>query len=485
MVSAQPFTNWQYFDPADTSKVPKLLSQTGFFTNLAVNKNIISSAHYYDVNSPLWSDGAKKRRWLVLKPGQSVGFREKDDYWTYPDSTVFVKEFAFDTVAGDTSTRLIWETRLLILKREVSNPSEPVAQQVKVDAWYGFSYRWRRDQREADLVLDTGDLSGNWATLRMFPNGLAQPAALKKWIFPARADCNQCHVSQFNEVTHGRSVLGFFTAQLNRPSPTNPNVNQLEDWFSKNLLTGTKPPTWDGSPRWFGLDSTEPKATLANRARSYIAANCSGCHGDRGTILGASPNHELNYDFFDMDTTRITYAYFTPSKDYELPDVAPVAPKDDPKMGVYLITPKYPQKSVILARQLFRNTLVPTDSNLFKAFRPANNMMPPLATFEVNEPAMAVLNAWVMSMPDTGAPAAIRGGRGHQSLVASPLVRGRELLLPLAMAQGNPRVSVTGIDGRSLKLTRVNNRMYVLPSAFPAGIYVIKVGSRSFARQMF
>jgi hypothetical protein len=485
VATAQPFTSWQYFDPADTSKVPKLLSKTGFFTNLAVNKTIISSANYFDVNAPLWSDGSHKKRWFILKPGKSIGFTEKGDYWTYPDSTVFVKQFAIDTVPGDTLTRLIWETRLLILKREVMDPSVPVAEQKKVDTWYGFSYKWRRDQKEADLMVDSGDFSANQATLRIFPNGLSQPAVLKKWIFPTRNDCNQCHVTQFNDVVHGRSVLGFFTAQLNRPALSNPSVNQLDDWFTRNLLTGAKPAAWTNSPKWFGLDSTDPKATLAVRARSYIAANCSGCHGDRGKDLGAIQNPALNYDYYDMDTNRIKYAYFTPSFDYGLSEAAPAGPQEDPKTGVYLITPKYPQKSVLLYRQLLRNTVAPTATNASTAFSRASYQMPPLATFEVNTAAMAVLNAWALSMPDTGAyPISTRPGRIHQSL-ASPTVTGRQLLLPTAMVQGNPKVGVIGLDGRPLKLTRLNDRTYALPSALPAGIYIIRVGTQSFSRHIF
>jgi len=32
------------------------------------------------------------------KPGTSIQYSEKNDYWGYPDSACFIKQFAIDTV---------------------------------------------------------------------------------------------------------------------------------------------------------------------------------------------------------------------------------------------------------------------------------------------------------------------------------------------------------------------------------------------------
>jgi hypothetical protein len=52
------------------------LSATGLYA-IAPGKDakLIPAARYYEVNAPLWSDDAKKTRWVVLKPAKHVGFR--------------------------------------------------------------------------------------------------------------------------------------------------------------------------------------------------------------------------------------------------------------------------------------------------------------------------------------------------------------------------------------------------------------------------
>jgi hypothetical protein len=125
---------FNYFDPDSVNQVPALLSATGFYDNIAT-KQITTRAVPFEVNSPLWSDAAGKKRWVLLKPGKSITYKDTTDYYTYPDSTVFIKEFAHDTVPGDTTTRILWETRLLILKKDTAT---------KMDVWHGFSYRWNR-----------------------------------------------------------------------------------------------------------------------------------------------------------------------------------------------------------------------------------------------------------------------------------------------------------------------------------------------------
>ena len=46
----------------------------------------------YTVNSPLWSDGAVKSRWMALPTNTNIGFA-RDGEWTFPAGTVFVEKF--------------------------------------------------------------------------------------------------------------------------------------------------------------------------------------------------------------------------------------------------------------------------------------------------------------------------------------------------------------------------------------------------------
>ena len=204
---------FNYWDVADTAKAPRTLTATGAYTDIRAGR-LVAEAKPFEVNSPLWSDGAHKKRWVLLKPGRSIDFSEHDDYWGYPDSAVFIKQFAIDTIPGDTTSRKRWETRLLINKREFLDE----ATGAMMDRWYGFSYKWNAAGTDANLVgfEDVND------SIRVFPQGKEKPAVMKKWTFPA-AHCDNCHVSQQSDGLRTRSVLGFFTAQLNRPSAANPS----------------------------------------------------------------------------------------------------------------------------------------------------------------------------------------------------------------------------------------------------------------------
>jgi hypothetical protein len=281
-----------------------------------------------------------------------------------------------------------------------------------------------------------------------------------------------CHRTEQADSLHGRTALGFFTAQLNRPSPADAAINQLTDFANKGILAGV-PAILSASLRWYGIESADPAATLENKARSYIAANCSGCHGTRGMQVGATFGVDLNYDYH-TGMTRMKFEYKQVGWSYGL-DTVP--PGDVPEAPVTLLTPGYPQKSVILFRQKARNTL-PADD--FAAFDPNRNQMPPLTTFEVDEEAMAVIDRWIKEMAQ---PVSIRGRAGQGLL--RPSIHGRTLLLPAEMAKGDPAVSMVGIDGRVLALIRTEKGVYRIPAHLSAGRYVIRVGRESFTRHLF
>jgi hypothetical protein len=481
---------FKYWNVLDTAKVPKTLSATGLYTNIAaVKKTMLTNAYHFEVNSALWSDAAHKLRWVMNKPGTSIGYKQDDDYWDYPDSSIFIKQFAIDTVPGDTTTRLLWETRFLVNRKEIVDS----ATGKKMDRWYGYSYKWRRNQQDADLVTATGQDD----SVKIFPTGKNQPGKMKKWRFPSRAQCEQCHRVDYADTLHGRSVLGFFTAQLNRPHPDVANINQLEYFFQQNVLKGTKS-VWDNAsvPRWYGIDdSTNPKATVDIRARSYIAANCSGCHGVRGMATGATFGVDLNYDFFNM-TSRMEFRHKSTSWPFGLDDDS-IPPKFYPKTDLgnnpegrdsitvdpALVVPGYPQKSVILFRQLQRKT-APGD------YDPERNQMPPLATFEVNVPATNLIKKWITDMPKLKAPnccpaVGVRTWTVRTNL-KGPAVQGNQVVIPSELAgPGLVKVSITGITGRSTDLRQVGRTAYALPSSLTPGVYIIKVGKQSFTRYLF
>lgn len=467
---------FRYWKVQDTAQAPKTLSALGLYKDIAAKKKIlVDNAWRYEVNSPLWSDDAKKARWVLLKPGASIGFREKDDYWDYPDSTVFVKDFDIDTIPGDTTSRIHWETRLLVNSKEVYDQNKGTV----IDQWYGFTYKWDADQKEARLVGPGAQDD----SIRIWPQGRGKPSKMKKWVFPARSQCENCHSTSQSDSVHGRSILGFFTAQLNRPLADSAAVNQLDYFFSRGVLRGQKPFIWDYSPRWRDLDDNT--ASLDLRARSYIAANCSGCHGRRGMENGSSFGVSLNYDFHTLEA-QMDLRHRSVSWPFGLDTLAPFF---YPKNAAYnptrsdslpivpaVIVPGYPQKSVLLFRQRSRNTR-PGD------YDPERNQMPPLASFEVNEKATALIEKWILEMPESR-PVPTGTARLHAMAGGDAYFQGGNLILSQELARTQAKVSMVSVNGREVPLTRMAGGVYAVPGGMPKGLYFIRIGARSLLRYL-
>lgn len=234
---------------------PRLLSQTTAFTDLATlapAPGVIP----YDVIQPLWSDGSEKQRWIVLPndgspdtAAERIGWSEEGN-WTFPNGTVLIKHFE---VPG---RRL--ETRFLVRGDD--------------GAWFGFTYRWRPDGTDAELLPE-----------EPLDETFTANSATRTWHFPGRGECASCHT----EPT-GR-VLGVRTRQMNRDflyATTGRTANQIT---TLNRL-GFFSPSVDESRLSEMLTSRaqgETTATLERRARSYLDANCSHCH-QPGTQIQAS-----------------------------------------------------------------------------------------------------------------------------------------------------------------------------------------------------
>ncbi len=283
----------QFFNPL--AGAPALLSETGIYSDIGAKK-VDTALTYFEVNAALWSDGAAKKRWIILPPGTHVTYVDTTDYFDYPNQTIFVKNFYLDTVLNDSATRKYWETRLLVNKEDDNGN----------DVWYGFSYRWRADGSNADNV-GSGGLD---TVFNFYPNGLSQGLSYKKWAFPSADICSRCHIQGTNEGPHNvmmtaRGVLGFFPAQLKRPSPLVPGSHQIDVLFDSGVFVGTPPTATEKLERWKSISETLPPTsqpdlrfrTLDTMARAYIGANCSGCHSLRNMVNGSRAPADLDFNF--------------------------------------------------------------------------------------------------------------------------------------------------------------------------------------------
>src|SRR4029453_8017279 len=172
--------------------LPAVLSATGAFSDV---QNVVPSEGLipYAPNSPFWSDGALKERWMAVpndgppyNPDEKIGFAPTGD-WSFPNGTVFVKEFEL-VVNELTQEKKRLETRLLVRDEN--------------GAAYGVTYKWRADNSDADLLPDglNEDIPIVTAT---------GETRIQTWTYPSRADCLYCHNPPASYV------LGPKTHQLN------------------------------------------------------------------------------------------------------------------------------------------------------------------------------------------------------------------------------------------------------------------------------
>jgi uncharacterized repeat protein (TIGR03806 family) len=230
--------------------MPPMLSTTGLFSDLAQltpSPGVID----YEVNAPFWSDGARKQRWLVVPGSATIGFAA-DGAWSFPQGTITVKHFELAKAGGGT-TRV--ETRVMVNR---------------TDGWTGYTYRWRADQRDADLLT-------NGATAAYDTVNPATGAATRvTWTFPSQTQCLNCHTQ-----AAGR-VLGVNTLQFNRDhtyQSTGNNDNQLRTLNHIGMFSSDI-----GSAGQYGAmpDPSSASASLESRAKAYLESNCSNCHRPGG-----------------------------------------------------------------------------------------------------------------------------------------------------------------------------------------------------------
>lgn len=289
---------------------PALLSTTGLFTDTA-RLEPSPALTSYEVASPLWSDGAIKRRWMALP---NDGLRDSDEEqiaystagnWSFPAGTVLVKHFDLALDEWDPSVLKRMETRVIICTAKGGK--------------YGLTYRW--NEQGTDAVL----LSENEVVDYTITRENATKEAFQ-WHFPSRADCMQCHSEASGQA------LGLRTHQINRqvlhPGFDKP-VNQLAHFNSLGIFHRTlNPSELAGALAARGLD--DESAPLEHRLRSYLDANCAHCHQPGGPV-----------EYFDA---RLQ----TPLQSQGLIDV-PLKGQYALPGGAY-ITPGHPELSAIYTR---------------------------------------------------------------------------------------------------------------------------------------
>jgi uncharacterized repeat protein (TIGR03806 family) len=318
--------------------MPTRLSQTGVFSELAT-LTPAAGLLPYEVNAPLWTDNARKQRWLLVpQSGRSdsdhggISFSPSGE-WYFPSGTVAVKQFDLAIDERDPTLVRRLETRILVrgLDGQV----------------YGATYRWREDQRDADLLSELRNedipITNADGTTRM-----------QRWTYPGRSECLTCH----NRTAGG--LIGVTTRQLNRRG--HDGTNQIAAWNSLGLFD---PPLeaehLAALPHLPAYD--DESVPVVERVRSYLDANCSHCHRPGAMAF-------TSYDArFETPLERQNLLYVRPVNDYGIDRARYVKPND-------------PFRSMLLVR------LEKNDSM----------KMPPLGRNVVDQRAIDLLRRWIASM---------------------------------------------------------------------------------------
>ena len=337
-IGGQIFTLARGGPPPPSRLMPKLLSQTGIYSDMKslTPQNFLIP---YEVNTPLWSDGALKTRFMALPDNTQIHF-SKTGEWQFPAGTVFVKTFQLPVDDTDTSVLRRLETRLLV--RDTNGYV------------YGATYKWRADDSDADLV--TGGMAED------IPIKTADGTRTQHWFYPGRQDCLTCHTPAAG------GVLGAKTRQLNGDLtyPNGITDNQLRAWNHIGLFDATL--TENEIPHLQKLVAvTNTHASIEMRVRSYFDANCAQCHRPGGVEA-----------FFDarFDTPLARQGIIN----------GPVAnPLGIP--GARIVVPDDPDKSILLHRVSYVGDL----------------QMPPLARNVNDTNAIATITQWIDSLPHNSA----------------------------------------------------------------------------------
>ncbi|MDH4049825.1 MAG: PQQ-dependent sugar dehydrogenase [Gammaproteobacteria bacterium] len=274
----------------------------------------------YDTIVDFWSDGAAKERYFAIPDAMTVDV-DTDGDWQFPIGTVLVKNFR---LAG----KLI-ETRLFMRHTD--------------GGWGGYTYEWNGSETEALRIV----------------GGKTQNINGQDWIYPSESQCMSCHTD-----APGFS-LGLEFAQLNKnmhfPS-SGVAANQLTTADVIEVLTDPLPDVTPNLPALADInDSTAP---LADRVRSYLHTNCSGCHRPLGPTRS---DMDLRYDTPWSATN--TCDVVPESGDLGITDPRIIAPGDS-------------------TRSVMVNRIGRRDSN----------GMPPLGSSVVDTDGLDLLTTWIDSL---------------------------------------------------------------------------------------
>jgi len=237
---------------------PTKLSQTGLFASVRQHTPAAGVVPFA-VNSRQWQDGATAEHMVALPGVSSV--------------TLHATGKPIPGLVSWHSFRMHFP-KDAVLTRTLSLGGRRVETQILhfegVD-WRPYTFAWRDDQADADLVPAEGA-----------EQEVSDGAQKRLWQFPSRSQCMSCHSKQ------SEYALAFLPEQLNRSGPD--GHNQLvalteAGYIHRADSDGRSLPPFDAASAASEQKLADPADAgqpLEARAKSYLHGNCGHCHSDHG-----------------------------------------------------------------------------------------------------------------------------------------------------------------------------------------------------------
>lgn len=240
----------------DLENVPyPKLSDYNFFTGDLKSLTPHEDLLLYKPNSELFTDYAKKTRYIWIPQNSKANFVSENSPLNLPVGSVLIKLFYYDESQISSGKKII-ETRLMIRKNE---------------GWIFATYKWNEQQTEAYIDM-------NASTVPLIITHNSETIALD-YAIPSEFQCFTCHSIDEEIIPIGIKPIHLNNV-LNYPDG---NFNQLNRWIQKGKLENNLPSNISSV-----VDYSDTSKTLEERTRAYFDIQCAHCHQTGGNAMYAS-----------------------------------------------------------------------------------------------------------------------------------------------------------------------------------------------------
>ncbi len=224
------------------------LSEYGFFVGPMKDQVAVEGVIPVQPASKLFTDYAKKKRWIWMPEGRSASYSQDGEILDMPEGTMLIKNFYYDNMQPSGETKIL-ETRIMFLRD---------------GEWIFGEYIWNDAQTEAYLDLTGSSRSISWID----ENSNLQSTNYR---FPSDTECLICHKRDTKAIP-----IGVKPQNINFDYDYDDGtMNQLDKLISVGYLEPNVPNNILST-----VDYSDPTQDLDLRLRSYLDINCAHCHGE-------------------------------------------------------------------------------------------------------------------------------------------------------------------------------------------------------------